>query len=76
MNTSPEYRHFHETSSEWFQRQFLDYSTSPEQLRPVHHHRIVDTSTGAAGEGFGWTYGQAEELAWDDLQKKSAVEFK
>ena len=63
------YRHEHEKSSEWFKKNFLDFAKDTGgDRRDVHHHRIVEKTTGRIGEGFGWSYGQAEKRAWKDLK--------
>ena len=62
------YRHEHEKSSDWFKRKFLDFADAgDDDQRDVHHHKIVEKSTGKSGEGWGWSYGQAEKQAWADL---------
>ena len=38
--------------------------------RDVHHHKIVDSSNGVSGEGFGWSYQQARTKAWDELKAR------
>ena len=68
MGIDKQYRHYHEKSSKWFREQFIEYTNGSDKSRDVHHHRIVDQRSGLSGEGFGWSYQQAETKAWDDLK--------
>ncbi len=62
------YRHEHEKSSDWFRENFLEFTHGADRKhRDVHHHKIVNEATGKTGEGWGWSYGQAKEKAWEDL---------
>jgi hypothetical protein len=70
MGVDEKYRHYHEKSSKWFREQFIDYTNGTDVDRDVHHHRIVDQTSGLSGEGFGWSYQQAETKAWDDLKSR------
>ena len=70
MGNEVQYRHLHEKSSRWFREQFIDYTAGSDKNRDVHHHKIVDRSSGASGEGFGWSYQQAKTKAWDDLKAR------
>jgi hypothetical protein len=70
MGNEPQFRHFHHKSSRWFREQFIDYTNGSDKNRDVHHHKIVDQASGKSGEGFGWSYQQAREKAWDDLNSR------
>jgi hypothetical protein len=65
MRTDARYEHYHETSSDWFRENFINYTVDRD--RDVHRHRILEKNTGKTGEGFGWSYKDAEKKAWDDL---------
>jgi hypothetical protein len=68
MRTDEHYDHYHEKSSEWFKKDFIKYTNGPIRgLRTAHHHKITEKSTGRTGEGWGWSYKQAMEKAWQDL---------
>lgn len=71
MRAETQYDHYHEKSSRWFRKTFIDYTVDSDKQRDVHHHKILEKSTGRIGEGFGWSYQQAERKAWDDLVAKS-----
>ncbi len=70
MGTDRQYRHYHEKSSKWFREQFIDFTKGKDKRGDAHHHRIGDQSSGLSGEGFGWSYKQAENKAWDDLKSR------
>lgn len=67
MSSDNAYNHYHEASSEWFQRSFLVYSSDSSA---AHYHQIIDKSTGRTGEGYGRSYGEAELQARDNLNAK------
>ena len=69
MGALEKYEHFHEKSSQWFRDKFMRFSDHPkDDPRDVHHHKITDKATGRTGEGWGWSYRDAEKKAWDDLK--------
>ena len=70
MRNDRRYSHYHEKSSRWFREHFMSYTNGSEKDRDVHHHRIIDKSSGASGEGFGWSYQDAESKAWSDLKNR------
>lgn len=70
MRDDKRFSHYHEKSSKWFRDHFMSYTNGSEKDRDVHHHRIIDTSSGLSGEGFGWSYQDAETKAWDDLKNR------
>lgn len=70
MARESEYDHFHEKSSEWFRENFINYSAGSDKERDVHRHKIVERASGKVGEGFGWSYNEAKEKAWEDLRRK------
>jgi hypothetical protein len=70
MSRENKYDHYHEKSSEWFKKAFLDGSKGIDKdHREVHHHKIVDKVTGRTGEGWGWSYQEAEKQAWSSLNR-------
>jgi hypothetical protein len=73
MGNDTQYRHYHEKSSKWFRELFIDYTKGSNKGRDVHHHKIIDKSSGVTGEGFGWSYQDAEKKAWDDLRTREDV---
>jgi len=75
MGSREGYAHFHETSSKWFREKFMEYNEESEPgPRDVHHHKITDQWTGKSGEGYGWSYREAEDEAWNDLLGKIGEE--
>lgn len=71
MRSEEAFTHYHEKSSKWFRENFIDFTVGPGKgRREAHHHKIVDERTGQIGEGFGWSYQDAEAMAWDDLNDK------